>query len=37
MTKKPDYIYRPWITKNGRRIYAKQFGLKAFRIPIRRE
>jgi hypothetical protein len=28
------YIYRPWITKNGQRIYAKTYGLKAFKIPV---
>lgn len=28
------YIFRPWITKNGKRIYAKQYGIKAFKIPI---
>ena len=29
------FIYTAYITlKNGRRIYAKQYGLKAFRIPI---
>jgi len=29
------YIYRPWITKNGQRIYAKTYGLKAFKIPVK--
>lgn len=28
------YIFRPWITKNGKRIYARQYGIKAFKIPI---
>lgn len=28
------YIFRPYITKNGVRIYAKQYGLKAFKIPV---
>lgn len=28
------YIYRPWITKNGQRIYAKTYGLKAFKIEV---
>lgn len=28
------YIYRPWITKNGQRIYAKTYGIKAFKIPV---
>jgi len=26
-----DFIFRPWITRNGRRIYAKDFGLKGKR------
>lgn len=29
-----EYIYRPWITKNGQRIYAKTYGLRAFKIPV---
>lgn len=30
------YIYTAFITlKNGKRIYASQYGLKAFRIPIK--
>jgi len=28
------YVYRPWITKNGTRIYARQFGLRAFRFLV---
>ena len=24
------YICRPWITRNGKRIYASQYGLRAF-------
>ena len=33
-----QYIFRPFITlKNGRRIYAWQYGLKAFRIPVNEE
>ncbi len=29
-----EYIYTPYITKkDGTRIYAKQYGIKAFRIP----
>ena len=28
------WVYRPWITKGGRRIYASQFGLKAFRFWV---
>ena len=32
------YIYTAFITlKNGKRIYAKQHGKKAFRIKIRRK
>jgi len=28
-----EYVYTPYITlKNGKRIYAKQFGKKAFRF-----
>jgi hypothetical protein len=30
-----DYIYRPWFTRNGRRIYAKDFGKKAWKIRRR--
>lgn len=30
------YIYTAFITlKNGKRIYASQYGLKAFRIPVK--
>ena len=30
------YIFRPYITlRNGHRIYARQYGLKAFRIAIK--
>ena len=33
-----EYIFVAFITlKNGKRIYAKQYGLKAFRIPIRKK
>lgn len=33
--KKPKVIYRPWITtKDGRKIYAKAYGLKVFRIEL---
>ena len=29
------YIFRAWITdKNGNRIYAKDYGKRAFRIPV---
>ncbi len=32
-----EYIYTAFITlKNGKRIYASQYGLKAFCIPVRR-
>jgi hypothetical protein len=32
-TTNEGYIFRPWITtKDGRRIYAKDYGLTAFRI-----
>ena len=27
-------IYTPYITKNGRRIYASEYGLKAFRFTV---
>lgn len=32
-----EYIYTPYITKNGIRIYAKQYGKKVFRIPKSKE
>lgn len=33
--KKPlGYIFRAWRTVNGERLYAKDYGLKAWRIPI---
>jgi len=29
-------LYRPWITlRNGRRLYAKSCGLRAFRLVVR--
>jgi hypothetical protein len=28
------YIFRAWITKNGRRIYAKDYGKKAFKLWV---
>lgn len=28
------YIFRPYITKNGVRIWARQYGHKAWRIPV---
>jgi hypothetical protein len=34
-TKKPcGYIFRTWITKDGVRLYAKDYGFKAWRIPV---
>ena len=30
-----EYVYTTFITlKNGKRLYASTYGLKAFRIPI---
>ncbi len=29
------YIFRPYITVRGKRIYAKSYGLKAFKIPVK--
>ena len=32
-----DYVFCAYITlKNGRRIYAREYGLKTFRIPVRK-
>jgi hypothetical protein len=32
----PGYIFRPWITlRSGEVIYAKDYGLKAFRLHLR--
>lgn len=32
-----EYIYVAYITlRNGKRIYAKQYGLQAFRIRVKR-
>ena len=32
-----DYIFVAYITlRNGQKIYAKQYGLKAFRIAVKR-
>lgn len=28
------FVFRPWITKNGQKIYAKTYGIKAFKIYI---
>lgn len=27
-------IWRPWITKNGKRVYASTYGLRAFPILV---
>lgn len=33
-----EYIYRAFITlKNGKRIYARQYGKKAFCFPVKRK
>jgi len=33
-----EYVYTKYITlKNGKRIYAEHYGLKAFRLKIRRK
>ena len=29
------YIYVAFITRNGKRIYARQYGYNAFRIPVK--
>lgn len=31
---KKRYIFRPYITINGKRIYAATYGHKAFKIPV---
>lgn len=31
------YIFRPYITRNGVRYYAKNYGIKAFKIPVYEE
>ena len=28
------YVFRAWITRNGKRIYAKDYGKKAFRFWV---
>ncbi len=33
--KKPKYIFAAYITVNGRRIYARDYGYKAFRIQVK--
>lgn len=30
------FIYVAYITKNGKRIYARNYGLKAFRIKVKK-
>lgn len=30
-----DYIFRAWTTVNGKKIYAKWYGIKAFLIWLR--
>jgi hypothetical protein len=30
-------IFRPWTTKNGKRIYARQFGKRAFPMLVKVE
>lgn len=38
MSDNTDYIYVAYITlKNGHRIYASQYGHKAFRIPVKQQ
>lgn len=32
--KRQHYIFRAWITVNGQRLNARDYGLKAFRIPV---
>lgn len=33
-----EYVYTAFITlKNGKRIYASQYGLKAFRIAVKQK
>lgn len=34
--KEVQYIYRPWITVKGVKIYATAYGKKAFKIPVNR-
>jgi hypothetical protein len=33
--KKGRYIFVKWITRGGRRVYASQYGLRAFRIWVK--
>lgn len=34
-----EYIFRPWRTcpQTGQRIYARNFGLRAWPIPVKKE
>jgi hypothetical protein len=32
-----EYVYTTYITRGGRRIYASEYGLKAFRLKVRRK
>jgi len=29
------WIFTPYITRNGRKLWAHQYGLKAWRFPVR--
>lgn len=31
------YVFRTWITRNGERIYAKDYGKKAFRFWVAKQ
>jgi hypothetical protein len=37
--RKNDYItiFTPYVTRNGKRIFASTYGMKAFRLDIPRE
>jgi hypothetical protein len=37
MDEEAIYIYRPYITVKGRRIFAYERGLKAFKIRVRKD
>ena len=37
VNKEVQYIYRPWITVKGVKIYATAYGKKAFKIPVNRQ
>lgn len=32
--KPKGHIFRTWITRKGVKVYASEYGLKAWRIPI---